>query len=109
MNAQAGKPGDTGIRGTVLWGPVSPGPSMPAIQVDEPTSVTFSVRRGRAQVAAFRSDNEGRFELILPPGDYTIVPDKSTPIPSPESQKTRVTVPEDGFTDIIIRLDTGMK
>jgi len=100
---------ETGIRGTALWGPVRPGPSK-LEEVDEaPLRASFAIYSAAHKIKKFESDCGGRFQVSLPPGDYTIVPDKSTPIPSPESQKTRVTVPEDGFTDIIIRLDTGMK
>jgi hypothetical protein len=60
-------------------------------------------------VAEFESDGSGRFEVALPPGEYTIVPGKKTPIPMAEKQTTRVIVPEDGFAEITIRLETGMK
>ena len=56
------------------------------------------------------TDEHGAFEIKgLPPGEYTIVPDKNIPIPFPESQKTHVSVPADAFVEVTIRLDTGMK
>ena len=60
-------------------------------------------------MARFKSDDKGYFEVPLPAGVYTIVPDKSTPIPFPGQQKKTVTVPEDGFTVVTLRFDTGMK
>ena len=100
---------ETGIRGTALWGPVKPGPSRPGRGDEAPLKATFHVRQDGNEVAQFRSGKAGRFEVMLPPGEYVIVPDRSTPIPMPESQWTSVTVPEDGFADVTLRLDTGMR
>ena len=105
----AGSPGDTGIHGTVLMGAVSPGPSRPGQSEEEPASVAFLVMQGNAQVATFRSGADGQFHLLLPPGDYVLVPQENTPIPFPQTQTTGVTVPADGLIEIVIRLDTGMK
>jgi len=100
---------ETGIRGTVLWGPVQPGPAH-AGQADEaPFRASFHVLGSGGKVARFDSDEEGHFEVRLPPGEYTIVPDKSTPIPFSERQKQTVTVPDDGFAIVTLRFDTGMR
>lgn len=99
----------TGIRGTVIWGPTMPGPTSPGQGDEAPLAASFVVRGADHKVARFTSDAEGRFEVALPAGDYTIVPDKSTPIPYAEKQTTQVTVPEDEFAVITIRLDTGMR
>lgn len=101
--------GDTGIRGTVLWGPVKPGPSKLGQSDEAPLKATFAVHGADGKVANFESDRMGAFEICLPPGEYTIVPDKKTPVPVAEKQKTQVTVPEDGFAAVTIRLDTGMR
>ena len=100
---------EIGIRGTALWGPVKPGPSRLGQSDEAPLSATFIVLVDERQVAQFKSDKKGDFEVLLPAGDYTIVPDKSTPIPAPQSQKKTVTVPEDGFAVVTFRFDTGMK
>ena len=100
---------ETGIRGTVLWGPVKPGPSKPGQKDEAPLRASFAVYDADNKVAEFESDRSGRFEVALPPGEYTIVPDKKTPIPMAEKQTTQVTVPEDGFAVITIQLETGMK
>jgi len=100
---------ETGIRGTVLWGPVKPGPSRLGQSDEEPVQATFLVLGAGGKVTHFKSDAKGIFEVLLPAGEYTIVPDQSTPIPGPGRQKTTVTVPEDGFADVTIRLDTGMR
>jgi hypothetical protein len=100
---------ETGIRGTVLWGPVKPGPARLGQSDEEPFRATFHVLDSEHEVARFESDGKGNFEVSLPAGDYTIVPDKSTPIPTPQSQTKTVTVPEDGFALVTLRFDTGMR
>lgn len=100
---------ETGIRGTVLCGPVHPGATSPGHTDEAPLRASFSVFGLDKSTARFKSDDKGSFEVSLPPGDYTIVPDKNTPIPNASRQRTQVTVPEDGFAVVTIRLDTGMK
>jgi hypothetical protein len=99
----------TGIRGTVLWGPTSPGPTSPGQRDEAPLAASFTVYDADHAVARFESDGKGRFEVSVPAGDYTIAPDKGTPVPYPERQITQVTVPDDGYAVVTIRLDTGMK
>ena len=100
---------ETGVRGMVLWEPVKPGPATVGQSDEAPLSATFTVFAGECQVARFKSDKKGNFEVLLPSGDYTIVPDKSTPIPAPQSQTKTVTVPADGFAVVTLRFDTGMR
>jgi len=100
---------DTGVRGTVLWGPVNPGPTRVGQSDEAPFSATFIVLAAEREVARFKSDKKGHFEVALPAGDYVIVPDNSTPIPAPQSQAKSVIVPEDGFAEVTLRFDTGMR
>lgn len=100
---------ETGVRGTVLWGPVKPGPTKVGQSDEAPFSATFVVLAGDCQVAQFKSDKTGNFEVLLPAGDYTVVPVKETPIPAPQNQRKTVTVPEDGFSVVTLRFDTGMR
>ncbi len=101
--------GETGIEGTVLWGPVDPGPTQHGQSDEAPLQATFAVTDDGVEVARFQSDTAGAFRVALPPGDYLIVPDANTPIPFPTKQITRVTVPDDGYATVSIRLDTGMR
>jgi hypothetical protein len=100
---------ETGVRGTVLWGPVKPGPARVGQSDDAPFRATFIVFAAEREVARFKSDKKGNFEVLLPVGDYTIVPDNSTPIPVPQSQMKTVTVPVRGFAEVTLRFDTGMR
>jgi len=100
---------DTGIRGSVLWGPVEPGPAQAGRSDEAPLRASFIVLGSGRKVARFESDDEGNFEVLLAPGEYTIVPDKSTPIPFPERQQQAVIVPDEGFAVVTLRFDTGMR
>ena len=100
---------ETGIRGTVMWGPVHGGPVRAGQSEEAPLSASFLVLGSDRKVASFASDDKGHFEVLLPAGEYTIVPDKSTPMPFPGQQKKTVTVPEDGFAEVTLRFDTGMR
>ncbi len=100
----------TGIRGQVLRGPINPGPEILGESNEEPFSAPFSVLDSQGnEVARFKSDENGFFEVALSPGEYTIVPDSSAPILFPEQQATSVTVPEDGFADVVLSFDTGIR
>jgi hypothetical protein len=60
-------------------------------------------------VARFASDEDGIFEVVLFPGEYTVVADPSAPILFPEQQTKAVSVPEDGFADVVLEFDTGIR
>ena len=67
-------PGPSGIEGVIMVSPSRPGP----IRKDGPSAaparnVQFVVKRAEAKVASFRTDAEGRFNVSLPPGHYTVV------------------------------------
>lgn len=100
---------ETGISGTVLWGPLRPGPERLGQADEAPFSATFHVLEGEREVARFKSDKKGYFEVLLPAGDYTIVPDEATPILGPQRKKKKVTVPADGFIEVTLRFDTGLR
>ena len=101
---------ETGIKGTVLMGPVRPGPAMAGQSHEAPFRASFQVLDGENKlVMSFTSDENGRFMILLPPGEYTIIPDSSAPIWRARHQKKTVTVPEGGFAGIILKFDTGMR
>ena len=100
----------TGITGQVLMGPIVPGPEVPGQINEAPLSALFNVLNSAGNAAArFKSDDNGNFTVLLAPGDYTIVPDASAPLPYPEQQQQFATVPENGFADVILRFDTGIR
>lgn len=100
----------TGIRGQVLRGPINPGPEIAGVINEEPFSAVFSVLDSENNsVARFESDENGNFELALFPGEYTVVPGPSAPILFPEQQTRTVSVPTDGFADVVLEFDTGIR
>lgn len=100
---------ETGIRGKVLRGPVRGGPVILGQSHDAPFRASFSALDAEGKVTRFESDENGCFEVLLPPGEYTIVPGRSAPILFPQRQGKEVTVPEDGFARVTLRFDTGMR
>jgi len=68
-------PGTSGIEGTIVVSPTRPGP----IRKDEEPSVApvrnaqFAIKAGDATVKTFTTDDEGRFQVALPPGHYVIL------------------------------------
>jgi hypothetical protein len=102
--------GGTGITGQVMRGPIYPGPEIEGVSNEEPFSASFSVLDSENNtVARFASDEDGIFEVVLSPGEYTVVADPSAPILFPEQQTIAVTVPEDGFADVVLEFDTGIR
>lgn len=100
---------ETGIKGTILWGPVEPGPARIGQSDEAPLRAAFVVMDSKQKVASFESDDEGNFTVLLPAGKYAIVPDKSKPALFPGEQRKMVTVPEDGFAIVTLKYDTGMR
>ena len=100
----------TGVRGVVLRGPVAPGPEPVGGASEAPFAALFHVLdRSGAEVARFQSDGEGRFEVALREGMYEVVPDDSAPLLDPAGQRRDVTVPEDGYADVVLHFDTGLR
>ncbi|MFL6501175.1 MAG: SpaA isopeptide-forming pilin-related protein [Candidatus Udaeobacter sp.] len=72
--AETQPPGTSGIEGTIVVSPSRPGP----IRKEEGPSVApvrnaqFAIKAGDATVKTFTTDNEGRFQVALPPGHYVI-------------------------------------
>lgn len=100
----------TGISGQVLMGPIVPGPEVPGQINEEPFSAMFRVLDfDNNEIARFESDDNGNFSVVLSPGEYTIVPDASAPFPNAEQQTKLVSVPENGFADVVLRFDTGIR
>ena len=94
----------------MLRGPLAGGPLTENQPSEGPFSATFYVRdREGTEVARFRSDEEGSFELFIAPGEYLIVPEASAPVFRPEGQPQAVTVPAGEVVDVTLRFDTGMR
>ncbi|HEY3245740.1 MAG TPA: hypothetical protein VGM03_20535 [Phycisphaerae bacterium] len=102
----------TGIRGNVTLGPTCPVvmPDQPEC-MDRPLSASLRIEcPSGAEIRTIRSADDGTFEIRLPPGDYVIVPLKDSDNPFPSAPAPiPVTVPADGFAEVQVGYDTGIR
>ena len=101
----------TGLEGRVMMASPCPGPvreDQPC--PDQPFSAAFDVLNAENKVVArFQSDAEGRFQIKLKPGTYTVRPDTGAPLFNAPSQVQAVTVQAEGITEVTLRFDSGMR
>lgn len=64
---------ETGLEGVISAGPIQGGPSKQGVPDSRPLANTeFLVEKKNSTVASFKTDDQGRFRISLPPGHYTI-------------------------------------
>jgi hypothetical protein len=102
----------SGIRGTVVLGPLCPGGPEPGANDPVPcltpyaASLVVTDSEG-AVVARLSSGGDGTFQVDLPPGDYVVTPATGAdtyPIAQPVS-----VVVSTGFAEVEINYDTGIR
>ena len=98
----------TGLAGVVVRGPVTP-VCQEGVPCDAPLAAEFVVERANRRVAGFRSGSDGRFEVRLAPGRYTVVPGRDAPLLSPGQQRREVEVGPTGLTEVTLLFDTGIR
>lgn len=100
---------DSGIRGIVLLGPVCPVESAEPSPCLTPYVANLVITDSDGNVITrVSSGSDGRFEVLLPPGDYVIQPDNG-PDGNPSSIPQPVTVGPDEFEDVEVDYDTGLR
>ncbi len=63
----------TGVEGTISLHTVHGGPAIQGFPDSRPLgNMTFEVKKGDLDVAAFTTDAQGHFRISLPAGDYTV-------------------------------------
>jgi len=63
----------TGLGGVILIGPVRGGPARQGVPDSAPLpNATFVVEKESRTIATFTTDEQGRFQISLPPGHYTV-------------------------------------
>jgi hypothetical protein len=102
----------TGIRGNVTLGPTCPVemPGQPPCVEPLEASLRIECPDG-ADIRTIRSAADGTFEIRLPPGDFVIVPlpvQPGSPFPSAPAPVS-IAVPADGFVEVQIAYDTGIR
>lgn len=104
---------ESGIEGQTLISPTRPGP----MRADGPPSVapyaaTLSIvsnASGR-EVTRLKTGSDGRFRVVLPPGEYRIIPVQEKPGRfQPRASEELVNVLPGQFAHIEIQYDSGMR
>ena len=100
-------------RGSGIEGQVSLGPACPVIQQgqecpDQPYQATLTVKsRDGVQLVQFQTDEQGRFNVPLVPGEYILHPESPNGIPFADDQSFVV---ETGrYTRITVNYDSGIR
>jgi hypothetical protein len=100
---------NSGIEGQVFIGPTCPVVVEGSPCPDRPYQATITILDSRGvRVRRFQTDEQGRFEIPLEPGTYTLVPEPSdilVPHADPESVRVR----EASYTEVTISYDSGMR
>ncbi len=98
----------SGIEGRIVAGPTCP-EARGSQCGDRPYQATVVVktRTGSKEIMRYRSSEDGRFRVQLPPGTYLLVPLSRSRLPRAGSQT--VVVRQNQFTRVVIRYDTGIR
>jgi hypothetical protein len=101
--------GSSGIRGQALIGPSCPGPSSGSGECgDKPYQASFIVLNANMQpVTEFQTDAQGKFEVTLPPGEYTLRAQRSGRYPV--AADVDVTVKKGEYTEVSVHFDSGLR
>ena len=63
----------TGLEGVIMVGPIQGGPTKQGVPDSRPLGDTeFLVQKENSIVTSFKTDDQGRFRISLPPGHYII-------------------------------------
>jgi hypothetical protein len=101
-------PRGSGIEGRVLIGPMCPvvqqGQSCP----DQPYQATLTVRNSNGlQIAQFQTDEQGRFNIPLVPGEYILHPESPNGVPFAGDQSFVVETGQ--YTQLTVHYDSGIR
>jgi hypothetical protein len=103
-------PTDSGITGQALVGPMCPvmieGQDCP----DQPYQATITVNSLEGgKIVQFQTDEQGNFNVPLPPGEYILHPETPQDMPLPFAEEQRFTVLPGEFTRLIVLYDSGIR
>lgn len=101
-------PRGSGIEGQVLLGPICPVVQQGQECPDQPYQATLTVTdRNGVQITQFQTDQQGRFQVSLVPGEYILHPESSNGIPFAGDQS--IVVETGRYTQITVHYDSGIR
>jgi hypothetical protein len=100
----------SGVRGQVLLGPTCPVEQTGSPCPDEPVEgVEVRALAGGETIAEAMSGEDGRFELVLPPGRYTLEAIVGSDSPGMFSKAVDVKVTAGAFVEVVVPVDSGIR
>lgn len=101
-------PRGSGIEGQVLIGPMCPVVQQGQGCPDQPYQATLTVLSlYGVQIVQFQTDEQGRFNVPLPPGEYVLHPE--TPNGVPYAGEQAFVVETGKYTQILVHYDSGIR
>lgn len=100
----------TGIKGVITLSPIRPGPIRAGSELPNAAplpNAKFTVSGGNGKVATFTTDTEGRFQVLLNPGQYFVVLAENR-FPRP-CGPFEIDVVSGKMTEVQWRCDSGMR
>jgi hypothetical protein len=102
---------DSGVHGLTVVGPLRPVERLGDPQPNEApfsTELTIVTADEEREVARLKSGSDGRFRVVLPPGEYVIKPARTGRM-GPRAEDVRIRVLKGEFTFVRIVYDSGMR
>ena len=101
-------PRGSGIAGQVLIGPMCPVVQQGQECPDQPYPATLTVNSSNGiQIVQFQTDEQGHFEVSLPPGKYILHPESPNGLPFAGDQP--FTVETGHYMQITVHYDSGIR
>jgi hypothetical protein len=110
-SSDGGADSASGVRGQVLLGPTCPVVQEGSPCPDEPVEdvVVRVLGSDGETVAEATSGSDGRFELALPPGRYSLEAVVGPDGPGMFAKPVEVTVSAGTFVDVVVPVDSGIR
>ena len=101
-------PRGSGIEGQVLLGPMCPVVQEGEECPDQPYQATLTVKSlDGVQITQFQTDEQGRFQVPLVPGQYILHPESPNGLPFAGDQSFVVETGK--FTQLTVNYDSGIR
>ena len=101
-------PADSGIEVQVFIGPMCPVMKVGQECLDQPYQAVLAVNSPKGErIVQVRTDEDGRFRIPLPPGEYILHPESPEIMPFASGQT--VIVEAGKFTQVVVNYDSGIR